>query len=1503
MQKKSRLKLFCKILTVLAVVECLYLFVLPPIAEQVLNRNSVRDFINSKSNADINYAQLKLKTYIIPAVSVYSDFVKITDGEEEVAYADNLQAKIALLPLLFKKLNLVNFSASSVNLNLHRYEDGSFNLEKLFKTNNKKVLKSDLKNLQINIGSYNVNATDFKVENKLVLSGQPLVVKFNKKGTSLRVITKGNLLNGGEKSDFDIDLQTGTDIKNLEKNAIDGSCLIYNLKLKNLLPFIQKYVDMRVSQMNGVVDFLQISTSKAENGLNQITVNSQFTDVVFDKTNWKNHIEANGKHQINVTAEIGNKLINVETLGYKADKIDIKAQGSINLKDKLPELDISADVKNSRAENIAAILPPTLVPQYMTIEKIKTYGVFGDLEASVQVKGKCPKPDITGYVNGTNVHILDKSLHKLHKGTVKITFDKRILNMDILIDLFDNQKARVNGYVYMFRDGLNNVNVKTTDNIDFPLAQKLVVPVSKVFNFQLGPIPDMDIKTGKGVIDINIQGSVDIVKIYGYSSFRNAKLTYNGLFGEVHDGKGRLDFKDDIIKFKSEKAFVKNNPLEVSGSVKINDKLDFNISSEKADSVDVLEIINRSELLKDVKAGLGVLTGASGAIKLFVNMKANIVPVPYGMPPLPPEEAFTDMKVNGYTKLADNSCTIEGFKTPIKNVHGTVNFTEETVDLTDIKGVVGTSPIVISGKVLTDIKTKIPDVDITVTGKTINLKDTIVFLSESYLYPENYPDISALYNVDSKHDLYFKYKAKSVDFITDKAYAVMNFIDDKKESKLKAVSGRVVLDKSTVKVENVKTVLLDSSLNVNGHIDRVDTVNPIYNLKVVSDKFDFANLNNLHELSLIPAGFLKPLSEFGDYQGFAKINMSVNKNVLSGCVDFAGASFKNLKTGLPFNFDDFSIKLKDNKVHVENMTAIVGGMPVYADVTVSDVFKKPYVDGYFTSKVTEEFLHQYLFPDDVDKIKVAGDINFSLKAIGHQDDLNIFPKLTLNPYADLMVENTSLGEITDKREFKGEINLKKDKINIKNIDYIKYISSQNNRVYPIKFASANAILKIGADNVIEPEEINLKTERNISARVLNLLLKKPVFRQGALNCDLKYKLDKITKTAKLLGKMDCRNLDIPLFDTVIKNIKVDANEDGIGIRMIGFISDSRISISSEFANSINARPEIYSLDIKAEEIDNDSLFRMMSKTHTAMNKNNQLKHFDLNGLKVNNGSLNIKKLTIKSMKASDFNCDFSIDEKGIFKANNLSVGVGNGNISGDISYNLSTTDMEGDFTLANVDANYIGETLFEMTNQIYGSSNGKIVLQTKGTTDEEIIKNLSGFVFFDINDGRMPKLGSLEYLLRAGNIIKSGITGFTINNILELLNLVKSGYFSNINGNCIIENGVAKNIEIYSKGDNMSMYIHGIYDINAAHAELEILGKISKQISTIFGAIGNTSINTFFKLIPGVSMLDFGRKNFVEDVEKIPPFTGGYYDARTFQAIINGNINESGYVQSFKWVQ
>ena len=351
------------------------------------------------------------------------------------------------------------------------------------------------------------------------------------------------------------------------------------------------------------------------------------------------------------------------------------------------------------------------------------------------------------------------------------------------------------------------------------------------------------------------------------------------------------------------------------------------------------------------------------------------------------------------------------------------------------------------------------------------------------------------------------------------------------------------------------------------------------------------------------------------------------------------------------------------------------------------------------------------------------------------------------------------------------------------------------------------------------------------------------------------------------------------------------------------MSDAKINVKSTMENNLLIKPHITSLNIYADKFDNNKLLEHLSKTHNAMNKNNKIKNIDLSGLSIKNGILEINELIVKSLTAKNSKTDFSIDENGIFTANNLSIDVGDGNILGKITYNLINSEIEGDFELNNVDANYVAETLFDGKNQIYGNANGKLYVKTKGLTQEERIQNLQGYINFEILDGKMPKLGSLEYLLKAGNIIKGGITSFTLNNVLELLNLVKTGYFSTINGHCEIENGIAKDIEIFSKGDNFSLYIHGDYDISKTHANFEILGKLSKRISTIFGTFGNTSLNTFFKLIPGVSLLDFGEKDFIENIEKIPSFTAGDYDSRKFQAIIDGDINETDYVQSFKWIK
>lgn len=1521
--KKKLIKFILIIAVFIAVFECLYLFLFPFILNNAAEKGILNKLVNKYTNAYLIYDNLKFKTNINFNLLVSLDKLTLKDKEQRYTLinADDIDIDISLISLLKKEINIKKLEADNMDINITMNKDGVFNFEKLFSGKNKNNVNPVIKRLNINIDNYKLNFNDELLNRTITAFANPLTI-FIKERENISIRTKGYILSSSEsiqtktgtkennissnynlKSDFDIDLKTILPVKfnSIKPYFFNGKCFVDNIDLNLFADYVKKYFDRNITDLSGRIDYIQLSTAKNEDKQEKIIFNTRFSDINFGKNDWKNKIKAAGENVVNAGIYLQEGKININSFNYKAQDVNVKADGFVKISAKKPELDINVEVSDSRAENIVQILPPTLVPKLRTIEKVKTYGIYGDIEGKVNIKGTVPQPDITGYVNGHNIHILDKSLHNKHKGTISLTFDKRILNMDILVNLIDNQSAKVNGYVYMYRDGINNVKVKTTDNIDFPLAQKIIVPISKVFNFQLGPIPDMEIYTGKGVIDIDVKGSIDTINIDGYSRFNDAALSYNGLYGKVDYAEGELNFKEDIIEFKTLQAFVKSNPLQVEGRVKINNHFDFNISSSNAQVKDLLEIINKSTLLKDVKDGISIITDAENAVRIFINLKAKIVPVAYGEPPLPPEEAFKDMKVKGALYLLGNSCFIEGFRTPVDNIKGIVDFTETQVVLNSLTGISGSSPIKISGQINTDLETKIPDVDIEVTGKEIKLKDTIKFLTESYLYPENYPNLSNLYKTASKHDLYFKYKAKSVDFEPDKAYAVINFIPDNEDNPIKAKSGRIIMNKSVVTIEDVNAALYDSNVMVTGNIKDTDTQNPEYNLKIKTDDFNISNLNNIEKITIMPEQIKKVLKQFNNYKGTTGINIEINKNVLKGEIDANNISLTHKSTGAPLRFDNFIIYFKNNKIIVNDVAAQIGDMPFFGDITVSNLYKKPYINSYFTAKLTNNFIKTYLPEALAKRIDVEGDIGFSSRITGNINNLNIIPKLTLNTDADISFDKTNIGETNDKRELTGEFNISPDKINIKKFDYIKYISSQNNKTYPMTFATSYGVLKKNGKE-IELDEFNIKTHKNLPARFLNLFLKSPVLKQGTFNCNLKYKMFS-NNVVKIIGNMDCRNIDIPLFDTIIKNIQFKADKKDIDLKVFGFISESRIIVNSKIENNIKGKPKIAKLDINADRIDRDKLLKNLSDTHKAMNTNNKIKNIDLNGLSIENGHIEVKELLVKSLIANNFRGDFSIDENGIFLINNMILEVEQGNLQGVLSYNLNDTTLTGDFELNNIDSNYIAQTLFEGKNQIYGQANGKIYLKTKGTNDEERIKNLSGMVYCEISDGRMPKLGSLEYLLRASNIVKSGITGFTLNSILELLNLVKTGYFSSISGSCMIEDGVAKDIEIFSKGENLSLYIQGTYDITKTHAELEILGKLSKRISTIFGTLGNTSLNTFFKLIPGISMFDFGRENFIEDVEKIPSFTNGDYESRIFQAIIDGDINESGYVQSFKWVQ
>src|SRR5699024_7057777 len=146
-------------------------------------------------------------------------------------------------------------------------------------------------------------------------------------------------------------------------------------------------------------------------------------------------------------------------------------------------------------------------------------------------------------------------------------------------------------------------------------------------------------------------------------------------------------------------------------------------------------------------------------------------------------------------------------------------------------------------------------------------------------------------------------------------------------------------------------------------------------------------------------------------------------------------------------------------------------------------------------------------------------------------------------------------------------------------------------------------------------------------------------------------------------------------------------------------------------------------------------------------------------------------------------------------------------------------------------------------------ADGTFVISMKDFTVDEYVRNIDANTEFAILNGRMPKLGSIEYLLREYNFFKSGILGLMINNVMKLINLITNGEFYSIKVDLKVSDAKIQDLKIYSQGDNLSTYTIGTYDILGGVGDIEILGKLSKKISNILGPIGNTTVVSILNMV------------------------------------------------------
>lgn len=811
-----------------------------------------------------------------------------------------------------------------------------------------------------------------------------------------------------------------------------------------------------------------------------------------------------------------------------------------------------------------------------------------------------------------------------------------------------------------------------------------------------------------------------------------------------------------------------------------------------------------------------------------------------------------DPHVIGVLNFINTNASFQGVNALIKNGEGSLYFEDKSTRLVIQKAFLNNKPIKINGKCSL---TGVLDYDIIANGQDLEFLSNV--LKNSPRLCDIQKQIPPIDKIGGKTDISVKLSGK-VTNIND--FAI----------------GKTVFASGNIKLlgDNV----LFSSLQI-----------PIKNL--------YGNIK-----------FKKTDADVDLYSVVDKSKLYVKGKVKNKVLNLKfkpdGVNF--VVSNIPGKIYSGNIELNNDKLMLYKVNAIMDSMPVLIDGTIENIFKKPSFNLYINSKPTQKFIEKYLNKNTTYPLKIKGDIIYSARVHGTKDAFAARAEIDMQEDSNIYYMGATLGDANNPIRIFSDTNVYKSatgsSIIVNNFQYDKLITSQNDKEFVSPQLNAKGQINLSKNN-INFRNFKVKTINPTDAKVFNLLFKKPMIKQGLFSSNAI--LNGPIAAPKIMGFLNFNGIDIPLLDTTIKDISFDFSDKNIDIKSKGEIFSNKIIVFANMQNKLTAPYVINNADIYLGNLDLNQLSKSVNKlqVESDMNKLSEPKqNIDITNLIIKDAKLKADSILVKNTVAKNLTAKLSLDENLKLLLDDFKFEVADGKVNGNFVYNLLNSKSELELHVDNVNANSMAETLFDLQNQIYGSLTGRVDLECNGKTHKTCMDTLSGTGSFRVADGRMPKLGSLEYLLKSANLVKSGVTGITLNSLINLVTPLKTGQFENINGNFAIKSGIANSIQIFSKGQDLSVFLTGTYNFSTLIADLQIFGRISKKVSTSLGSFGNASLNSLFNTIPGINLEEANKSDFIKNINKIPGVELNDKSYRIFSAEIYGDINGENYVQSFKWV-
>lgn len=1394
---KPRLKLLVTI-SICVFLYALYYWALPLAVNIKSKVPLIQEMVKKQTGAQIEIKDPELKMGLIPAVWLQASYVGIKDDKKNPPLSlEKPKVKIPILPLIFGKIQLAYFSCDKMR--------ADFKIDKKSRLyiGNYLILRNDspklsFENSNMDLGDYKISLKD-EINNKnILLNGSYFYLEKYNPNECLKFSTDSKIDIDGHHSAMNMDVNFKLPFKkSFDSDDILFDGTLINLNLKDIEPYVKKLSKNKVKQISGILNIsadTNIQKLVTKRVKTQMTIENIF--VQFDKAQFP--LAYKNKLNINAICDFSKNSLRIEKLQILSKGIDLNVKGKIHqVSSKDPNMDLSLNIDKSRLEDFLPFLPEIDdKEQGINFIALKKYGYYSKFEGNLKIKGKTSKPKLDGEFLSTEGYVV-KPLN-IPKATVKIKFGNDKLYLDVNVPTGQNEKVSVKGSTDLYGSKDAQIDVLSTKNVDLQTTQFILNPLHEIFYFDIGPVPIMELY-GHGNINLKIKGNKNNPHLDGVLNFINTNASFNGINMLLKNVDGSLYFKDKMTHFITKKAYLDGRPIKIDGTCSLLGELDFNVLSNNQSLPMLLDVLETSPMLKDIKAQIPPFKTASGAVNLNVKLKGRV-------------KGLDDFKfgqnvfASGDIKLNGNTFLLNGLNVPLKNLYGDVKFDEKQSEFN-------------------------------------------------------------MYSLVDKSKVYIKGKVKN----------------------------------DTTDLD-VKGSLKNSPFHLSGSIKNMFKKNQDVDFKLYADNFDVASIKALSNSHYISEGQRRLIDEFSDASGHVNIRATYRNNVLNSRIRLDNISFVDSALNVPIRIYSGSVEINKDKVTLYKVNSSADSMPLFLDGTVTNIYSKPYFNLYLNSKPTQSFIEKYINKNAIYPLKIKGDIIYSARLQGTKDSFATKAEIDLGEDSNIYYMGSTLGDVNNPIRMYLDTKVANGSIYVSNFQYDKLISSQNNREFISQQLNAKGKINIKGKN-ISFSNFRVKTQNPTDAKIFNIVFKKPMVKQGLFTSNIL--INGSIGSPKMLGNINFTGIDIPLLDTTIKDVSLDFDPEYIGIKSKGEVFSNKIVLFANMKNRFTPPYEFSNVDIYFGNLNINDAMKSLSKiqVESDMHKAPEQKQgVGITDIVIKNGKLRADSVLVKNILARNLNADFSLNEKLIFALDNFKFDVAEGVINGNFKYNLLNANTSLALNVNNANANSISEALFDLPNQIYGSLTGDVSLSCNGRTHTTCMNTLSGKGGFRVADGRMPKLGSLEYLLKASNLVKSGITGVTINSIIDVITPLKTGNFETINGGFEINGGLAHFIQIFSKGKDLSLFLTGTYNFQTLIADMEVFGRLSKKISNALGPIGNTSINTLFNAIPGLNLDETNKAEFVKNLNKVPGFELNDKTYRIFSAEIYGDINGENYVKSFRWV-